>query len=155
MLQLMALTACNSSAPNMVAIDTDSSTKSDTQKKDSHPNDRFRRELNTQMKGKDSLTMDSILLVLDKNGLTFCQYIQRLMQVDDSCSAISKRKFRDPLQQQELSSYVTKAVDKAEISYSKSLGMSKHSMEIAEAVYAFDTTARRICGNFPSYESKY
>ena len=141
-------------------VDTVKSDRANTNKilaseKDVQPNDRFRRELRPQIGEKDKVTLDSVLATLDKRALTFCQYIQRLMELDDSCFAVSKRKFPDPAQQKELSSYIDKAVNKAEINYSRSLGLSKHSMDFAEAIYAYDSTARRICGNFPSYESRY
>lgn len=151
---VLLLSACANS-DNKAVVDTDGSTKISTPERDLLPNDRFRRELSPHVRGKDSLTLDTVLSVLDKKGLTFCVYIQRLMELDDSCFAVSKRKFPDPSQQKELSNYITNAVERAEIGYSRSLGMSKHSMDFAETVYAFDTTARRICGNFPSYESNY
>lgn len=159
-LLLITFSACNSSP--MVksdVIDTAKSNRTDTAQigieKDVLPNDNFRRQLRPHLGEKDKVTFDSVLTTLDNSGLTFCQYIQRLMELDDSCFAVANRKFPDPSQHRELSIYITKAVDKAEIAYSKSLGLSKHCLEFAGTVYAFDTTARRICGNFPSYESKY
>jgi hypothetical protein len=118
------------------------------------PNDKFREHLSI-LTGKDNLTFDTILTVLDQHHLFFCDYIKRLMQIDDSCAAIGNRKFPDPSQQKELNRFLDKAVESTEFKYTKSLGLTKHCLDWAGTFYAFDSTARRICGNFPSYESNY
>jgi hypothetical protein len=114
-----------------------------------HPNDEFRKSVVPYITGeKDLKTIDIILTTLDRKGLTFCQFIQRLLQLDDSCYAAANRKFPSPAEQKELNKYVDKAITSAESKYVKSLNITKHSLEFAGALYGFDKHTRRFCGNF-------
>lgn len=113
------------------------------------PNDEFREKVLSKLSNpKDIPVLDTIITQLDKQNLSFCQFIKRMFEIDDSCYAIAKEKFPDPSQQTEFSKEHSKSLKILEPRYLKTIGLSNRLADIATTAYAFDKRARNLCGNF-------
>jgi hypothetical protein len=144
LLFLLATTSCMNG--------THSETKADTisvQTKDSLPNDEFRRLIVKQLENeKDSKKLDTLITLLDKRGISFCQFIKRLIELDDSCYALAKHKFPDPSQQRDFSKVHDEAIENAEATYMKGLHLKESWALYAEIAYGFDKSIKDYCGRY-------
>jgi hypothetical protein len=111
------------------------------------PNDEFREKVLSRISNlKDSLVVDTIINKLDKQNLSFCKFIKRMFEIDDSCYALAKEKFPDPSQQMDFSKEHSKSLKILEPRYLKTIGFTDRLADIATTVYAFDKDARNLCG---------
>ncbi|GEP92939.1 hypothetical protein CTE07_45840 [Chitinophaga terrae (ex Kim and Jung 2007)] len=87
-----------------------------------------------------------MLNVLDKHNISFCQFIERLLALDDSSYAVAKQKFPDPYQQAEFTAIHDEAIEIAEAEYLKSLKVSSRLATFAIVAYSFDKKIKEFCG---------
>lgn len=161
----LMLIACNNSNQDVKQAPLQDTTKLDTSVKVSNektnmidtssnndnalPNDRFRKEIISKITNpKDLKKFDTLLTALDKKGVSFCDFMQRLYKLDDSCYALAKQKYPDPFQQNEFMKVHDKAIQQAEAKYLKSLHLRKDFSTFASVAYNFDQDIKNFCGTY-------
>lgn len=113
------------------------------------PNDEFRMVIMKQITiERDYRKLDTLIALLDKRGLSFCQFIKRLDELDDSCFALARSQFPDPSQQSELSDAHDKAIERAEANYMRELNLRESWALFAEVAYGFDRRIKNYCGTY-------
>ncbi len=142
--------SCNNSTKQVEEVKTNEVYKSEeVGKKYLLPNDEFREKVITKLSNpKDISILDTIVNQLDTQNLSFCQFIKRMFEIDDSCYAIAKEKFPDPSQQIDFSNEHSKNLKILEPRYLKTIGFIHRQSEIATTIYAFNKDARDLCGNY-------
>ncbi len=99
-------------------------------------NARFREKvMPTITNPRDHAILDSILLHLDKVNLSFCRFVQRQLEIDDSCYAVAKRDYPDPSMQKDFIKRHDIAIKLAQPAYLKSLNMEARWADIAVTAY--------------------
>ncbi|UPK72309.1 hypothetical protein [Chitinophaga filiformis] len=118
-------------------------------RKEDLANNEFRMAIMKQIAiERDYRKLDTLITLLDKRGLSFCQFIKRLYELDDSCFALARSQFPDPSQQSDLSNVHDKAIKRAEANYMKELNLSESWALFAEVVYGFDGRIKNYCGAY-------
>jgi hypothetical protein len=97
---------------------------------------------------KDKRDLETLLFKLDDRGLSFCEFVQNLLKLDDSCYAVAKKIYPDPDQQNLFSETHDKAIRIAEPAYLKKVRLSRQDADLATVAYAFDTNIKNFCGNY-------
>jgi hypothetical protein len=118
-------------------------------KKELLPNDEFREKVLPYLKnnsGKEKLA--KILKVLDSKNISFCEYVKKEFQFDDSCYALAKKKFPEPTMQKSFTKFHDKIFDKAHLKLVKKYDLSEKDAELLTTIYAFDSNSRELCGNY-------
>lgn len=113
------------------------------------PNDEFREKVLSKLSNpKDISVLDTLVTQLDKQNLSFCQFIKRMFEIDDSSYAIARAKFPKSSQQLNFSKEHSKSLKVLEPRYLNTIGVSHRQADIATTVYAFTKEAKILCGNY-------
>lgn len=116
---------------------------------DKFVNDAFRRDIISNLSNpKDLKKFDTLLLALDKKGVTFCQFVQKLFQLDDSCYALAKKLYPQPEQQEDFMRIHDEAIKKSEPKYVMQFGINKSFASFASVAYSFDSNIKSYCGEY-------
>lgn len=113
------------------------------------PNDVFREKVISKILDKaDIMKFDTLLAGLDKKGITYCQFVQRLSQLDDSCYNIAKEKYPDPENETDFVKLHLQTTDEAESKYTTQLDLNNRLSAFAISVYNNpNLNVRSFCGN--------
>ena len=120
--------------------------KNQTDTKAIKPNDLFRKKIIPKITNQEDLKkFDTLLTALDNSGISFCQFTKKLIQLDDSCYAVAKKNFPDPMQQNKLMENHDTLIKALEGSYLNSLHLRKHFSIFAITAYSFSQEIKSFC----------
>jgi hypothetical protein len=139
------IASCNNGTKkNVDKIDPKLNTESNT------TNDRFRKVIISKITNPQDLKQfNTLLTALDKKGVSFCQFVQRLLELDDSCYAAAKRRVPDPSNQKEFVKLHDNAIKMAEKKYLEYLKVENGLNTFAVAAYSFDNDIKQFCDRTP------
>jgi len=111
------------------------------------PNDQFRKEILPQLKHeKDREKLAVLLDSLDKRALSYCDFIKREGEIDDSCYAVADAKYPEPGMQSEFIKLYDAAFDAAHAKFSKQINLTEKQLNYLAIFHAFDKNVRNFCG---------
>ena len=138
--------SCNFSSENKIINHTPNHAEL---KPNSLPNDEFREYIIPSItEPQDLIIFEELLSTLDKNNLTFCQFVKQLFVLDDSCYSVAKQKYPDPSQHAAFAKVHDKAIKEAQNKYLETLNLNKDMATFASVAYSFDSKIKLICGNY-------
>lgn len=113
------------------------------------PNDQFRKEILPQLKHKnDKEKLAALLDSLDKRALSYCDFIKREYEIDDSCYDVARAEYPGPEMQPEFTKLHDDAFDAAHAGFSKQINLTEKQLNDLAIFYAFDKNVRDFCGAF-------
>jgi hypothetical protein len=113
------------------------------------PNDIFREKIVSKLENREDIAkFDTLLNALDLNGITYCQFVKRLFELDDSCYALALKKYPDPSQQKEFAKMHGTSIKMAESIYLKGLNLRSYFANYAGVAYSFDQNIQDFCGKY-------
>lgn len=118
----------------------------ESKKKVDLPNDTFRKTIIPKITDTANINkFDTLLTNLDKKDISYCQFIQRLSEMEDSCYNIAKRKYPDPENEEDFVKANLQAVNIAESKYFTELNITKDLSRFASSEYGSDQNIRSFC----------
>lgn len=119
------------------------------EKKELIPNDEFREKVLPYLKNNgDKEKLAKILKVLDSKNISFCEYVKKEFQFDDSCYALAKKKFPAPTMQKSFAKFHDKIFDEGHLKLVKKYDLREKDADLLTTIYAFDSNTRELCGNY-------
>ncbi|UKB85311.1 hypothetical protein LF887_06695 [Chryseobacterium sp. MEBOG06] len=123
-------------------------TKAET-KKYSLANDEFREKVLPQIKhDNDKKKLHSLLKVLDQKQLSFCSFVKREFEMDDSCYTVALKEYPFPEMQNEFIKMHDEIYDVAEKKYLSRIGLTYEDANYLTTVYSFDQNVKYFCGKY-------
>jgi len=117
-------------------------------KKAGLPNDPFREAVIPKI--TDQLNVhkfDTLLINLDKKGISYCHFVQRLSELEDSCYDVAKRKYPDPENEEDFVKKNLQAFKEAESIYLTEVNITLELSRFATSEYGSDQHVRSFCNN--------
>jgi len=110
------------------------------------PNEVFSKKIIPALTDSSSIVKFHLLLTgLDNKGISYCQFVQRLTQLDDSCYSVAKRKYPDPENEDEFVKLHLQATMEAEAKYLSALNLDMSFSTFATAAYNTNQDIRSFC----------
>lgn len=136
-------------ANDSIQLKSDSLNENLSEKDAVLPNDKFRKDIVSKVTNPDdSKQFNALLDSLDKRDISYCHFLKRLHEIDDSYYAVAKVKYPAPEQQDRFSRAHSKAVRGAEARYLDSLKISDDLKTFAITAYYFDQKVNNFCGEY-------
>ncbi|WP_294216269.1 hypothetical protein [uncultured Chryseobacterium sp.] len=111
-------------------------------------NDEFRTKALSFLKSEDQEKYSAILDVLDKQHLSFCNFMKREYEIDDSCYAIARSKYPEPEMQMQFIQCHDQAFDLLHARFLKQIHLTEHQANYLSALYYFNQDIRNFCGSY-------
>ncbi len=114
-----------------------------------YPNAEFREKVLSKLSpGKNNTRLVTLISLLDKSGLSYCQFIKHLFYIEDSCYAAAKIQYPNPTMQSQFARYKNKILGIAQPEYLKNAGLDENWAEFATDEYASNDTIKNFCGGY-------
>lgn len=115
-------------------------------KKSNLPNDTFRETVVTKITDTINLArFDSLLAGLDKKGISYCSFVQRLSELEDSCYSVAKRKYPDPENEEDFVKTNSEATKEAHSKYLAAISISTGLSAFATSEYNSSQDIKSYC----------
>ena len=115
-------------------------------KNENLPNSSFREKIIPKITDKENLKkFDSLLTSLDKSGISYCQFVQRIFEIEDSCYNAAKKRYPDPETEDDFVKLNLQSVKEVETKYLSALNLNKEFSMFATTVYNLDQTIKTFC----------
>jgi hypothetical protein len=113
------------------------------------PNDEFREKILPKIKHEnDKKKLSSLLKILDEKQITFCSFMKREFEIDDSCYAVALEKYPSPEMQNEFIKAHDKIYNSAQRKYLKNIGITDKDANFLTVAYSFDQKIQNFCGKY-------
>ncbi|MDR6920564.1 hypothetical protein [Chryseobacterium sp. 2987] len=111
------------------------------------PNDEFREKILPKLEHKKDQTQLTILLdSLDKINLSYCDFMKREFEIDDSCYTVARKKYPDPTMQIQFSKLHDETFDIAHEKFLKQINLNKKQTDFISVFYFFNKDVKSFCG---------
>lgn len=118
-------------------------------KKYNLPNDEFREKILFKIKHEnDKKRLNSVLLILDKKSISFCDFVKREFEIDDSCYSIALKKYPAPEMHHELMKIHDDIYNTAQKKYLRQINISDKDANFLIVAYSFDQNVQNYCRKY-------
>lgn len=111
-------------------------------------NDQFRNKALSFLKPEEQEKCSAILNVLEKQHLSFCDFMKREYEIDDSCYTIARSEYPEPEMQMQFVQCHDQAFDLLHSRFLKQIHLTEHQANYLSALYYFNRDIRNICGSY-------
>ncbi len=113
------------------------------------PNEEFREKILPKVENKNDQIQLAILLdSLDKKNLSYCDFMKREFEIDDSCYAVARKKYPEPSMQLQFSELHDKTFDTAHGRFLKQINLTKKQTDFITIFYFFNKDVKSFCGAY-------
>ncbi|MBK1895701.1 hypothetical protein [Chryseobacterium paridis] len=118
-------------------------------KKYSLPNDEFREKVLYKIRHEnDKKKFITLLNSLDKKNLSFCDFVKREFEIDDSCYSIALKRYPKPEMQIDFMKAHDEVYDIAQKKILNQIEFSNRDANFLTIAYSFDQNIKNFCGKY-------
>lgn len=119
-----------------------------TKAKEYIPNDELREKILPKFIDKCKPKFERLLDSLDQKKISFCNFVKREDEIDDSCYAEALEVYPNPEDQKEFLQLHNDIYDRKQRKYLKEIGITEKEADLLITIAVFDKNVKNFCDKY-------